>query len=275
MLHLVQKNLFKLQTYDLIIQTLERLGCEYKSVDVLPFTTDVYLIETIDGEDVRTPYKDGDFNTSNVYCWGSVKFAHISKQYNWVPGSMYNTNHDYRIYAEYYKENMLNYDSIIIGLGEELVFDAEYFFARPCQDTKLFTGQCFSKDAWRDFAKWHLTNSTTSFTEINESTPIQVSKMKVINQEIRFFIIDGKIVTASQYVMNERTIYAENHDEDVHAFVNDMIKIYQPAEAFVMDIAVTPNGLKIVEINCINCSGLYHCNVQKIVMALENKFNND
>lgn len=273
MLHLVQRNLFKPQTYDRIIHALERLGCEYKSVDVLPFTTEVFFLneegDDLLGLDLVT------LSTNNIYCWGSVKFAHISKQYDWSPGSMFNENHDYRVYSQYYKENMLNYDSIIIGLGEELVFDAEYFFARPCQDTKLFTGQCFSKDAWRDFAKWHLTNSTTSFTEINESTPIQVSKMKVINQEIRFFIIDGKIVTASQYVMNERTIYAENHDEDVHAFVNDMIKIYQPAEAFVMDIAVTPNGLKIVEINCINCSGLYDCDVQKIVMALENKFNND
>ena len=51
-----------------------------------------------------------------------------------------------------------------------------------------------------------------------------------------------------------------------------MISIYQPAEAFVMDICLTPDGWKIVEINCINCSGFYNGDMQKLLIALENYF---
>lgn len=43
---------------------------------------------------------------------------------------------------------------------------------------------------------------------------------------------------------------------------------YQPDKAFVIDIANTDNGLKIVELNCINCSGFYEADIQKIIMNL-------
>jgi hypothetical protein len=35
-----------------------------------------------------------------------------------------------------------------------------------------------------------------------------------------------------------------------------------------MDIALTPDGYKIIEYNCWNASGLYHCNGQKVFFAV-------
>lgn len=52
--------------------------------------------------------------------------------------------------------------------------------------------------------------------------------------------------------------------------MNDMIKLYQPGRAFVIDVALTDDGLKIVELNCINCSGFYEADIQKIIMSLNN-----
>jgi hypothetical protein len=40
-----------------------------------------------------------------------------------------------------------------------------------------------------------------------------------------------------------------------------------------MDIADTPNGLKIVEINNINSAGWYRCDMQKLVTSLEDMEN--
>ena len=57
-------------------------------------------------------------------------------------------------------------------------------------------------------------------------------------------------------------------NDDEIDFVNNMISLYQPTKAFVMDIAYTDEGLKIVELNCINCSGFYEANIQKIIMEL-------
>jgi hypothetical protein len=52
-----------------------------------------------------------------------------------------------------------------------------------------------------------------------------------------------------------------------------MVDLYKVAPAFVMDICLTPDGWKIVEINCVNCSGFYRGDLQKLVMALEDLYN--
>jgi len=48
-----------------------------------------------------------------------------------------------------------------------------------------------------------------------------------------------------------------------------MIRIFDLEKAFVMDICLTGEGWKIVEINCINSSGFYpNTNVKSIFRAL-------
>ena len=59
---------------------------------------------------------------------------------------------------------------------------------------------------------------------------------------------------------------------------------WQPHDAFVIDVAEVPNlhalrhnldephWLKVVEINTLNSSGFYACNIPKLVMALETAF---
>lgn len=54
------------------------------------------------------------------------------------------------------------------------------------------------------------------------------------------------------------------------AFAKDMLNIYQPERAFVLDIAITLFGPKIIEVNNINSSGFYAANVENIVVAIEN-----
>ena len=60
-------------------------------------------------------------------------------------------------------------------------------------------------------------------------------------------------------------------DIDGILFAEEMANIYQVAEAFVMDICLTTEGWKIVEINCVNSAGFYQADVEKLVMALEVK----
>jgi len=47
-------------------------------------------------------------------------------------------------------------------------------------------------------------------------------------------------------------------------------KLYRPADIFVMDLAKTKEGTKIVEYNCWNCSGLYHTNIEKLFFEVDN-----
>ena len=44
---------------------------------------------------------------------------------------------------------------------------------------------------------------------------------------------------------------------------------FQPARAFVLDVADTLEGPKVIEVNNFNSAGLYACDVGKIVDAIE------
>ncbi len=197
--------------------------------------------------------------------------ANIAKDYKWSPGSFLNDNHDYRIYSQYYKENMLNWDSKILQFGDKFEAPGYLFFARPCEDTKTFTGQVFTKESWDEFVQYHLTNGHT--TTLCATTSIQVCSLKDIQREIRCWVVKGKVVTASQYRINEKTIYSECTEPFILDYAQSMVDLYCPADAFIIDIAMVDDKLKIVEINCINCAGFYDCNLQKLVEKLEDNFN--
>ncbi len=58
-------------------------------------------------------------------------------------------------------------------------------------------------------------------------------------------------------------------DDPAIAFTQHLVDQWCPARGFVLDIALTDNGYKVVEINCLNSAGLYASNVGKLVVAIE------
>jgi hypothetical protein len=256
MFYVIQKNVFKEPNYDKIFETLDRLNLDYEIIDCLPFIEEL---------EVKTERKD-------IFCFGSVKMSRLATKMNWYPGSFYGNNHDFNIYKNYYKENLLNYDSEIKKFSDIITWSHnEVKFIRPTKDSKVFTGKLFTKIKWDDFKENSLNNGHT--TCLNGDTLIQVSSVKVIYKEARVWIIDGNIVTSSYYMFNGNVRYEETVEPEALNFAKSMIELFQVAEAFVMDICLGIDGWKIVEINCINCSGFYNGDLQKIIIALENKYN--
>jgi len=254
MYYIVQENVFRETNYDNLIKALDRLQFDYEIVKVLPF---------IEEFEVKTERKD-------IFPFGSLKMARLSQKMGWYPGSQMNDNHDYMVYKDYYKENLLNYDSKIIKFGDIEFYNYDIFFARPTKDTKVFTGQVFDLQSWREFRYAALTNGHT--TLLDENTDIQISSVKQIQKEIRFWIVGGKIITASQYKLGSRVILSDLVDPIAYDFCNDMIKLFQLNEAFVMDLALTKDGYKIIECGCINCAGFYAADMQKLIVSLEEYF---
>jgi hypothetical protein len=253
MIYIVQKNVFRESNYDKIFEALDRLGLEYEVVDL----TDKLICET---------------ERKDVFPFGSVKLARLSAEMDWQPGSFYGGNHDYNVYSKFYQENLLNYDSVIQEVGESLDwFPGEMKFIRPCKDSKAFTGALFTKIKWEDLVERSQLPDSKSIIKLD--TQIQISSPKLIYKEARVWIIDGKIVTQSYYRFNSNIQWSEDVDPEGLDFAQQMADLYQPAEAFVMDICLTPDDWKIVEINCINCAGFYQGDLQKIIIALENKYN--
>lgn len=251
MYYIVQENVFRETNYDNLIKALDRLGFPYEIVKVLPFTDEL---------EVKTQRKD-------VFPFGSLKMARISTNLGWKPGSQMNNNHDFMVYKEYYRENLLNWDSRIIRFGDTSFFNKEVFFARPTKDTKVFTGKVFDMETWEAFRQQALTNGHT--TILDENTEVQICSVKKISQEIRFWIVKGNIVTASQYRLGNRVVLNENVDEAAYEFCRKMIGLFQLNDAFVMDVCLVNGEYKIVECGCINCAGFYNANMQKLIVAIE------
>lgn len=253
MFYVIQEKLFREENYENLIHTLERLKLDYEIVKLIPFCEEF---------EYTTDRKD-------VFPFGSVKMAKLSKKLDWNPGSFLNENHDYEVYSKYYGDNLLNYDSQILKVGDNI--SKNLFFARPTKDTKAFTGRIFTRHEWEEFKETNLNNPRSILTL---DTAIQVASVKFIQKEIRFWIVKGEIITASIYNMGGNYYLSETIDDDAYEFVNKMIDLYQLADTFVMDICMIDAGeYKIVECNCTNCAGFYKADMNKLIVALENAFN--
>lgn len=271
--YIIQENIFKESHYNLLIETMEKLKLPYQVVRVFPFVDKI-----VDLKDIPI---DNDFNLDElpdviapentpIFVFGAVKMARICAQKNWKPGSLLNQNHDFSVYSKYYKDNLLNYDSDIIKVSDTIIWNTERKFIRPTKDTKAFTGKVFKKEDWEQFIRDNINNQRGI---LNENTIIQVSSVKEIYKEIRFWVIGGKIVTGSQYSIGGKVLYNDYFEPEALEFAQKMVDIYQLADAFVIDVCLTEYGWKIVECNCINCAGFYLCNMQKMIMELEYYFN--
>lgn len=265
--YLVQENLFTERNYYLILDYIKKIGSTYDIVSIIPFTDDIK--KRVDDE-----FVDFEIDSKNIFCFGSVKFAHISAKKGWHPGSMFNDSHDFSVYSKYYGENLLNYNNITQKLSDEVPHSMlPMFFARPCKDTKIFSGGVFLKDSWVEMVDHILTNKNRDIS----SDEVMFSTLKNIAYETRCWIVNGKVVTMSEYKRGRHVIY-NNVDDNLilKEKVQKLVDIYQPAKAFVMDVCElveNPDELKIVEINCINCSGFYNGDMLKVLDELELNFN--
>ncbi len=184
MFYLLQDGLFQDKERYQLIHNLKKLELDYELVKVLPFVEDI------------------KFNTTrtDVFCFGALKMARLAPKYNWNPGVYMTNNHDYLVYSEYYKDNLLNYDSKIFKFGEDFSWNG-HFFVRPTKDTKVFTGAEFDMDTWKQMRNYNLNNGHT--TLLTKDTEIQVCSIKKIQKEYRFFIVKGCIITGSLYKLGK------------------------------------------------------------------------
>lgn len=255
MLYIVQENVFREENYNKIFDALDSLYLPYEVVKI----------------DARGELSIPTSRRTDVFVFGSIRAARLAKDENWIPGSYYGNNHDFNIYKTHYKENLLNYHSKIQHIDVKVDFgESGMKFIRPCRDSKEFLGAVYTKNKWEDT----LERINERYLGVMPPIFIQVHDTETIYKEARVWIVNGQVVTSSYYKFNQNVEWSEHVDTEGLEFAQKMVDIYQVAEAFVMDICLTPDGWKIVEINCINCSGFYNGDLQKILIALEKMYIN-
>lgn len=252
--YLIQSNLFRESNFHVLIDILTRHNLSHEIIEYRPFSYEI---------DYQSDRKD-------IFVFGSVSMTHAASNHGWVPGVFYNDKHDMEIYMKQYGDYMLNSDGTCISYIDPLPEYLPYtFFARPTRDTKVFSGQLFTTDSWNDWK--NVTLAADVVKNITDETRIFVAPLKsFIQKEIRCWVVDGKVVTISQYKLGDKVIQQNyDHEQEAVDFAQRMVDIYCPSRAFVLDICLYRGEYKIVEINCINCAGFYDANMFKLIEALE------
>lgn len=188
-------------------------------------------------------------------------------------------NYECYNYYGYFGDCLLNSNYLMMGINDLLrrkdeVFDyfkSESIFIRPSNGFKTFTGQTLPK---KDFYTKYDT-LMKSYGGIDEGTLVLIAPIQEIEEEYRFIVIDGEVVSGALYMNKE---YREKweafwdkecDDERAFNFAIEMSKLYQPDKAFTIDICRTSNDeYKVMELNSFCCASMYGNNYDKVVKAI-------
>lgn len=249
MLWIVQEDLFIDNKRGALLETLARL--------------DIPCVQVKVSNNTITPDIPDDYEP--IITNGSIMLSNIARARNWSPGSLFNDNFSYEMWAPQYKDLLLNKDAVFSTLGEA-DFSADRLFVRPVLDTKTFNGKVFTRN---DFLELQAASVKGDTRAPKPDTPIVLAQPKTIGQEHRHYIVDGRVVTSSRYKLSGQPNFKEGVDDAVLDVVKQAISIWQPARAFVLDTYIAGNEIGIVEIGGICHAGLYEANLMKLVDALD------
>jgi len=165
--------------------------------------------------------------------------------------------------VQHYGEHLLNADAVCAPLAELPVPDGPVF-VRPAGDGKQFAGMTMSA---AEFAAWRDT-APASLPRLRPDDLVVIARPKTLHAEYRLRVVDGVIVAHSQYRRGPAVFWSERVDERVLAFGRARIAQWAPNRAFCLDVADTPDGLKVVEINAIGSSAFYASDIARFVAAV-------
>jgi len=210
-----------------------------------------------------------------VVVYGSIQFAKALAKHGltYTPGAygFSNKSDCTNYYPKIPKEYLLNYPYSITTWAElkrskdhfKKMFFNTALFVRPNTGIKVFPGQSIYHERWDETIK--LVEETSS---VNDATLILVSNPKNIKEdEYRFVIVDKKVISGSKYNWSKETSPDfPKEAEEVAQIIAD--QEWQLDTAYTCDIAITPVGPKIIELNSFGCAGLYDVDRVKVVEAI-------
>jgi hypothetical protein len=242
------------------LETLSRFGIDHSFHRVTPRTGELVPEAVLDH--------------GNVYCCGSYSMRNEALRRGWKPGVFDLFEQDFQRQRDCWGAEMLNYNSVVCSLSAAECA-GKSVFVRPVADSKSFTGKLFAKaefDLWKAGVCGGMDEASSGGSSLTGRTQVQVGAPIEIHAEYRLWIVKGLVATSSVYRRGGQAFFSDEVDDRVVAYAQDRVAEWQPHEAFVLDVCDTPAGMRVVEINTINCSAFYAADVQRLVGALEDAF---
>jgi len=243
---LLQKNIWNEYAYDRFIQSIKDADIPFEEVEVIPFIEDFV----------------NDINFIPKHVFGSGRFVNICRMKG------YPTFNSFNPIEKFYPLNYwINGDgkNMTWGKFKNRFVVKSPVFVKPYTE-KFFTGLVISDTL--DKEKVQL---ATSFIDNADDELIRVSPCKNILQEVRFYVVYGRIVSGSIYKnkgIGEHLNVDINHGSWA-ACQNILSECGGIDDAFVMDMGLVDSAWKIVELNNVNSSSLYAIDTDAVVNAFK------
>lgn len=203
--------------------------------------------------------------------YGSLQFVAQHKSLPILPGAYFQPN---ALQCSTYTNQipaslLLNENSVMATFGDlrrrpeffKSIFGAQAFI-RPNSSQKIFSG-CMLNNWTEELSAMSQTTSVTDDTIVVLSAP------QTIVSEHRLFVVNREVVTATQYQQDGDVHLRSTSPQQAWDVAQQMADLeWQPDIAYVCDVAITPNGAKIVELNAISTSGWYLADIPKLSHAL-------
>lgn len=259
---LLQTDIFE-ENLDILVEEIKRQGMECRIYDYQPFS---YCNDIID------EYYDEEC----VIVYGSLQFGaalNRNRDCTFIPG-VYCKLDSFKCsyYYPFFGDTLLNHQYILLPYWDllrrkDFIFDTlgrkACVFVRPDSGFKNFTGNVIHKQNWEKDVPW------LGDYDVDSHTLILVAPYQPVDREWRFVVVDGKIVSGSQYRNASGTKLVEA-ELDIAAYAQSAVDKAMSAgfttdRAWCIDICETKESLHVLEIGCFSCAGLYVAPKEPIV----------
>lgn len=261
---IIQNNIYSEDGFDVLIDALKTLELPYSIHSCVPFEG------TLDPEPKPVQGK--------VIVMGSYTLALQAEARGWKPGAFITDELNYRKQLAHWGSTMFNHDAVFTTFGK-VEPQEKPFFIRPIHDTKSFSGYVTD---WPSFQQWQSNElrHAEKYPDdvylgriLSPDTEVMVCPNRRIYAEYRTWIVNGKVAAWSQYKVGTMKRYRADVDQRILDFAAARAQEYSPAPAFVLDVFEAEDDLFIGEVNNLNAAGFYKANMGKLIMALEEAFN--
>lgn len=253
---IIQKDIFGNESK--LIKVLDNSGTRYELMSkqdiIIASEKTISLVTSCDTTGINK-------NSTNAFFYGSTHMMpRIERETKWQHCCTLK-NYECHKYYPIFREYLLNKDYYFLPFGElECLNSARSFgnkvFIKPDKAFKTFSGHVVNlEDDWSE-----------GLDLVDEQDLILVTSPKEIKAEYRFVICKEKIVSASQYFPEQNNINSGN----IFKYVSELTDRYQPDPIYTIDIADTCSGYKMLEMNSMSCTGLYECDLEKVVECVNN-----
>lgn len=252
------------------VAPLRELGIEVIPFGIIPFTTQITGLEDLDPNDDYI-VRCGTKLISLLFGTETVEGVTPEVLQKIRQGVCYDArNFDQQHYSTIKCIPVLNNDSEYLDLSVEKNLYASFStdkFVKPSSDLKAFTAGILEAG---EVLKYYIENQYHRPDYAQES--VLVSSVKRVNEEYRFICLEGNVVGSSRYYKNGKLNVSSEVPRNVQVAAMKYACYYMPADIYTMDLAVTDDGIKVVEYNCWNCSGLYAMDVKELFCAIHNHY---